>query len=267
MKWLNKWWLLLVIFAIASVIGWEEKHCQTQADQCRAAYSVQTRSDRNSFWLTPNQHAAEQQAIAAACEPNGYFCRFFSATNLPSVLLVFVGIFGTWAALKTLKAIEIQADVAVNAERAWLVVELVPTGIKINGRRYRPVESTSEELTESDLSDGNNFEYTLKITNMGKTPAFITKYTINVTDGVGEPQVIEFGLPNLALAGEKQWYFESIDVGAEVQKHANNATICFFGELSYEHVFAKGRAIQESFAYGLERSTGKLQRVPTDHNT
>ena len=44
MRWLKKWWwLLLVIATIASVIGWEEKHCQAQADQCKAAYSAQAR--------------------------------------------------------------------------------------------------------------------------------------------------------------------------------------------------------------------------------
>ena len=109
MKWLTKWWwLLVVIVAIASVIGWEEKHCQTQADQCRAAYSAQARSDRAIFWMTPDQRASEQQAITAACEPNGYFCRLFGAANLPSVILVLVGIGGILAAIQTLNNIERQ---------------------------------------------------------------------------------------------------------------------------------------------------------------
>jgi hypothetical protein len=267
MRWLKKWPLLvLAILAVASVIGWEERHCQAQAEQCRAAYSAQARSDRNSFWLTPDQHAAEQEAITAACEPNGYFCRLFGTANLPAVFLVFIGIGGVLAALRTLKAIQRQADVAINAERAWLVVELVPTGIKFNGVRYKPVGSTSEELVESDLSDGNNFEYTLKITNMGKTPALITKYAINVGDGMSEPRVIASGSPHLALAGERQWYFDPIDVATEVKKYANDAAISFYGEVFYEHVFAKGEAIEESFAYRLEKSTGRLSRASTDRN-
>jgi hypothetical protein len=111
MRWLKKWWwLLLAIIAIACVIGWEEKHCQTQAEQCRAEYSQQARSDRSSFWLTPDQHAAEQEAITAACEPNSYFCRFFGAANLPTVFLVFIGAFGTWAALKTLRRMGDQVE-------------------------------------------------------------------------------------------------------------------------------------------------------------
>ncbi|MGB6715402.1 MAG: hypothetical protein WBE47_00475 [Candidatus Acidiferrales bacterium] len=109
MRWLKKWWwLLLVIATIASVIGWEEKHCQAQADQCKAAYSAQARSGKSIFWLTPDQRASERQAITAACEPNSYFCRLFSAANLPSMLLVLVGIFGIWAAIRTLNSIEYQ---------------------------------------------------------------------------------------------------------------------------------------------------------------
>lgn len=104
------WWVPLVIFAITYVIWREEEHCQTQANECRAEYSAQARSDRSIFWLTPDQRAAEQQTIAAACEPNGYFCRLFGPANLPSVILVFVGIGGIWAAVQTLRNIARQTN-------------------------------------------------------------------------------------------------------------------------------------------------------------
>lgn len=262
MKLLKKWWrLLLIILAISGVIGWEEEHCQAQTDQCRATYSAQTRSDRRAFWLMPDQQASEQQAIAAACEPSGYFCRLFGAANLPTMLLVVVGIGGIWAALRTLNAIEKQADAAVISERAWLIAELVPTAIKFGERRYRPADNTTSELAESDLVDGKNFEYTLKVTNMGRTPAFIIKYTINISDGLSESKTIEFDFPNQTLGAGERWYFESLDVSKEIEGYAVDATICFFGEVFYEHVFTKGLAIREGFAYAFQRKTGKLRRM------
>jgi hypothetical protein len=87
MGWAEKWWWTVLILAIALVIGWEEKRCQTQAYQCRASYAAQAQSDRLRGKISINQQASEQQAIAAACEPNGYFCRLFSSANLPTMLL------------------------------------------------------------------------------------------------------------------------------------------------------------------------------------
>jgi hypothetical protein len=106
MKLVKKWWLVAGFLAIVLIIGWEEVRCQTQADQCRASYTAQAQSERSPGNVPINQQASEQQAIAAACEPNGYFCRLFGAANLPTVLLVFIGIGGVWAGLETLTAIK-----------------------------------------------------------------------------------------------------------------------------------------------------------------
>lgn len=96
----KQWWLFPVILAIALVIWWKEERCQSQTYQCRANYTAKLSG------VKPNEEAAEQQAIAAACEPDSYFCRLFSATNLPSVLLVLIGFGGIWAAIETLRAIK-----------------------------------------------------------------------------------------------------------------------------------------------------------------
>jgi hypothetical protein len=110
MKWLRKWWLLiLIILTIATVVGWKEKRCQSQAYRCRANYAAQLFPR-----LSLDQRASAQQTIAAACEPDGYFCRLFSAANLPSMLLVVIGGWGVWAALRTLNAIERQAIIMEN---------------------------------------------------------------------------------------------------------------------------------------------------------
>ena len=105
----RKWWLVVIVLAIALLVaGWGEKRCQDQAYQCRATYEAQSQSERIAVPLTVGQQASEQQAIAAACEPNGYFCRLLSAANLPTVILVFIGIGGVWAALRTLNAIRME---------------------------------------------------------------------------------------------------------------------------------------------------------------
>ncbi len=126
MKRLKKWWVLIVVvLAITLVIGWKEKRCQSQTYQCRATYTAQLPSR-----LTVEQQASEQQAIATACEPNSYFCRLFSATNLPSVLLVLVGIGAFYIGMKTLWVIEKQTKTAIDSanaqiaiERAWITVD------------------------------------------------------------------------------------------------------------------------------------------------
>jgi hypothetical protein len=111
MKWGRKWWWLIAgILGIGLTIGWKVERCEVQAYQCRADYAAQAQSERLSGIISVNQQAAEQQAIATACEPTGYFCRLFSATNLPTMLLVFIGIGAVCAALRTLWAIEKQTE-------------------------------------------------------------------------------------------------------------------------------------------------------------
>jgi hypothetical protein len=126
-----KWWVGLLILAIALVIWWEEERCQAQAYQCRASYAAQAQSERLAGNIPIDQQASEQQTIAAACEPNGYLCRLFSAAILPSTLLVFVGIGGILAAMRTLRAIEMQANLQKTAMRQW-----IDTGNWTQGPQY-----------------------------------------------------------------------------------------------------------------------------------
>jgi hypothetical protein len=156
MGWAKKWWWLIVlILAIAFIVGWEEERCQAQAYQCRASYTAQAQSERLSGNVSINQQAAEQQAIAAACEPNSYFCRLFSAANLPTMLLVFIGVGAIWAALRTLWAIEHQVKLQKTAMRQW-----IDTGNWTQGPQY-----TDEILTgigiQIPIVNGTNYPMTL----------------------------------------------------------------------------------------------------------
>jgi hypothetical protein len=171
------WWLIVIIIttAMVYVIGWKEERCQTQADKCRASYAAQAKSEQGTKRLSVYEQASEQQAIEAACEPNGYFCRLFGAANIPTVLLVLVGIGAIWAAIKTLKAIEQQgitlerqtkatedsakaallnAQAYINSERPWLVVEIEPI-----------------EPDENDTLAAVPVLYRVIARNKGRTPA------------------------------------------------------------------------------------------------
>jgi hypothetical protein len=153
MKWIKAWGLLiLALVATSGVIGWKEKRCQFRAYQCRANYTAQL-----SPRLAANEQASAQQAIAAACEPNGYFCHLFNAANLPSMLLVLIGAGGTFAALRTLRAIESQ------------------TGVLIEGQRPRIVATAYGDLLDT-LADPDAPRITLRVVNKSSTPATDYRY-------------------------------------------------------------------------------------------
>jgi hypothetical protein len=174
-KW---WWLIAIILAIALVIGWEEERCQTKEYECRASYAAQTLSERLPGDVSIYQRASTQQAITAACEPHGYLCRLFGATNLPSVLLVLIGIGGVWAAIRTLRAIEKQVDALIASERPWLL--LVKENI---GEPYlNPIET--QPAGDLHLSYCN-----FSFKNYGRTPAKIVteKAELQISNNPGKP--------------------------------------------------------------------------------
>ena len=115
------------ILAVTFIIWREEKRGEAQAEQCRANYAAQALLERAAGNVSVYQQASEQQAIAAACEPNGYLFRLFGTANLPTIFLVFIGAIGIGAGLRTLWAIEKQTraterSVALQAVQ-WVVLK------------------------------------------------------------------------------------------------------------------------------------------------
>jgi hypothetical protein len=161
--WLRKWWWLPAgVLAIALIIGWKEERCESQAHQCRAAYEAQAQSERiGSNRLTVYQQAAEQRAIATACEPNGYFCRLFGAANLPNIGLLLAGIIGIAVAISTLKSISRQGD-------------LLEKQITIPFRAYLAIGEPTHTANEQILSFG------FPIRNYGHMAASITRISMEV---------------------------------------------------------------------------------------
>jgi hypothetical protein len=87
-------------------------------------------------------------------EPEHIWQKAFAPESWPNWGLVLVGIFASWAALKTLKTIQKQTILLINSERAWVDGEFI--------------KRTNLGVTR----------YVLKITNHGKTPAEIFSYEI-----------------------------------------------------------------------------------------
>jgi hypothetical protein len=166
------------------------------------------------------------------------------------------------AAQKAAEAAQDSSAALINSERAWLIAELVPTATKFAGRWYKPVGNNMGELSDAELADGKQFEYQLKVTNMGKTPAYVTRYTISRSNGTDEGQLIDFGLPHRSLASSERWYLCALDVEREVKNYAAEEKVLFFGNIFYQHVFSNKDTIRESFAYFFKRENGRLERIP-----
>lgn len=148
--WTKKWWLVCVLVgAAALILGWGLR-CERQVAKCRANYAAQ---ESRAYGFSVDGNAAEQDAINAACEPDSYFCRVFSGTNLPTWLLVFVGIGGIWAAVRTLATIEKQTEALRHqvafAYRAYLEF-IEPRKPLVNTARFPLINSG--KLTAKILS-------------------------------------------------------------------------------------------------------------------
>jgi hypothetical protein len=233
MKWAKQWWWLIVaVFAIALAVAWLEERCQAQAYHCRASYAAQTQSERLSGDISLSEQAAEQQAIAAACEPNGYFCRLFAATNLPTVLLVLIGVGGVWAALRTLTVIEQQATAIMDADCALFLV------------LWEDMIHCNPEAPNGTLSHALRWSFQ----NVGKSPGFLTSAFARfiVIENLEKlPAIPDYTIPkDLKLAHES----EPILAG---QQHQPGLYAPIESTVSYEELEALQRNGKCSFyAYG-----------------
>lgn len=94
--------MTIIIFAVAVIIWWKDKRCQTETYQCEARYATELRLSN----APPNQRVAEEETIASDCEPKGFFCRLLGPANLPSVVLVIIGLLGVWIGLETIDGVQ-----------------------------------------------------------------------------------------------------------------------------------------------------------------
>jgi hypothetical protein len=100
-----------------------------------------------------------------------------------AVFLAIIGAMGVWAAFRILRAINRQAEIMVrqteamiNSERAWLVAELRPHVYQ--GKDECWYHQNGVPLTTEETLAGKHLLYSLKLTNMGRTPAQIVGFEV-----------------------------------------------------------------------------------------
>lgn len=193
--------------------------------------------------------------------------------------LIFVGI----QALETKNAAEAtltNVRAIINAERAWLIVDILPVCKKVGNQWLRPAGSGWASLDMNELLQGHHLRHTIKLTNMGRTPAHILRFQLSYShlpEGVTEwreeslSELIEAREFGHALAASDSIEIQEpiIDVfnnrgsSAEQIRAVDNlkATLVVHGWVEYQHVFDTKSAERVDFLYSYSPVTKRLNKV------
>jgi hypothetical protein len=186
-------------------------------------------------------------------QPPHYLYRLFDAPNLPNIILMFVGIGGVWAALRTLRAIEKQVDAQVNAERAWMEVDM----------------ELDASLAITEVTEGQQPLFTVvslevKWVNIGRTPAWINATQISMMmlpDETHAPQSLPGpGFPSVIgpeMVGAGKDFAQTGTVAAE-GKITRGQVGLIYGEVSYYDIFKQHHRTTFGFIVNHQR---KVRRV------
>lgn len=166
------------------------------------------------------------------------------------------------AATEASKATKQSADALVASERAWVVGELVPLALRYSDNRwYRFVDETPVAMSNEELAAGDHLQYTLKITNLGKTPAFIVNYDVYSLRTNASKELLAFGKPYQFVAGNSSMELEIINI-FEFSKEVTAEMQGFITiTVNYQHVFSKTYVGEEFFVYIFSVERTVLQRV------
>jgi hypothetical protein len=169
-----------------------------------------------------------------------------------------------------------QIEISQNAERAWLVAELVPICFQFDGRWCRPIGGGWTQLSHNEILNGDHLKHTLKLTNMGRTPAHVLRYHIGyahevhatgtnlqVIDTVKRPE-IEF---DRLLSGNGSLEVGTIDVAKYIQESIKEigdsaSTGILSGWVEYQHMFSDVDVVRIPFVYLYDPTLARLSRVP-----
>ena len=194
---------------------------------------------------------------------------------IAAITACFIG----WQARETRRAADAaQRSTAalINSERAWVVPELIPHSYQgKDGRWYR---QDHVPLTTEEVLVGSHLLYSLKLTNMGRTPAQILGFEMRYTclpEGVrdlptdpsgeaveyhefhhllrGEGNAIEVGLPvvDAGLHMRDSW-----DAIRKLEK-----TAVFHGSVKYRHMFSTTEDSHADFCYVYSVQLNRLSSV------
>jgi len=276
-----RWWLggvfVLVILVITLIVRWQEKsggacYETNSADASTDSFPSQPLS-LNEF---PEKQETPQKANKPRSNSESYVCRLIAPANLPNIYLVFIGIGGIFAAIFTLEIISQQTDILrksaeeakksaeayISGERAWVAGELMPFASRYsNGRWYRFVENTPVEMSDKEIIAGQHLQFTLRLINLGKTPAFIVNYNIYCLRVKTSREAIAFGQPYRFISGGDSWDIQMFNI-SEYAKTATDADpVMIDVTLFYQHVFSKTDVAEEHIVYMFLPETDTLQRI------
>lgn len=194
-------------------------------------------------------------------QPPHYLYRVFDAPNLPNILLVFVGIGGVWAALRTLKTIEKQVDAQVNAERAWMEVDI----------KLGPSPSVTE-VTSGQRPTETAVSLSVKWMNVGRTPAWITLTQISMImlpDETEAPKVLpKPGYPSVIgpeMVGADKEFAQTGHVQAEGRITREQIGL-IYGEVSYHDIFKQHHTTTFGFTIDHDRRVRRLNFMYPAYN-
>jgi hypothetical protein len=224
-------------------------------------------------------------------EPPRYLARLFSPENIPNIALVIVGVVGIIVAIRTLDDLKTQTAIAskaadaalrnaqavINAELAWIVVELHPLARRDHDGQW--IDENGGRLTTEDIVAGKHTAYSLRIKNMGRTPAQILSYQFNYTalpEGVTDlkpnkegdtSQTSEFihFLPN---GSDPMDILPALKVGIYMRRYETEIaefkiTAVFYGWVKYRHMFSTDEC-RSDYCFTYRPSQKTFWRVGRD---
>jgi hypothetical protein len=94
-------------------------------------------------------------------------------------------------------------------------------------------------MSPEEVLAGKHLRHKLRLTNVGRTPAVITKYEINCSWPEGRPtELVTFGLPYLSLAGAASIDFTGGEISVFEYINGTIGLVLFSGSTAYRHVFS-----------------------------
>ena len=258
---------------------------ETTAIPARSAKPSPSPQENHS---TRNQASAEAQKPKRGSEPasmSGARDWIDKGSFLVASFLAIVGALGVWAAFKILKAINRQAEIMtrqteamINSERAWVVAELHPHAYQ--GKDESWYHQNGLPFTTEQALAGEHLLYSMKLTNMGRTPAQILGFEVRyaclpkgVTDlpkdgGAEFAEIREFR-HLLAAEGNS---VEIDDPVIDTRLHMNDSwdeirrlekTAVVHGSVRYRHMFSARDDSYADFCYVYAVSLNRLKSVGT----
>src|SRR5579864_3668753 len=169
------------------------------------------------------------------------------------------------AAQKSAEAALLNAQAVINSERALLVAELIPMAVQFENIGWHRIESYGAvAMDQVEITAGHHLRHKLKLTNMGRTPAHILRYSISyscldvgVTSLSGKVVARHDSariFDRLLSAGSSTEVPEVIDIQGYMQEHIQGIrqlrnTAVFHGWVEYQHVFSKTETVRSDFEY------------------